>query len=346
MQWLREVYTSLADFAPTLGALTAVVLILWFADWLLLRRGELGEERKAPRQLGMLVLTALGLTLIVIVLPVSDETQGQLLRLLGLVFTATIGLASTTFVANAMAGLMLRMVKSYRPGDFVRVGDEFGRITERGLFHTEIQTEDRDLTTLPNMYLVNHPITVVRSSGTIISCRLSLGYDEPRNRVETLLVDAGLAAGLEEPFVQVMELGDFAITYRVAGFLPKVKHLLTARSTLRKRVLDELHGAGVEVMSPTFMSQRRVDDTPIIPEPLRTTEPEVEDVPETRIFDKAEVAAQLTELREDRARIAAEIAAMKTSVGGASDEHRDELKARLAHLDIRIKALEKEAPEA
>jgi len=37
------------------------------------------------------------------------------------------------------------------------VGDYFGRVTERGLFHVEIQTEDRDLATLPNMFLVSQP---------------------------------------------------------------------------------------------------------------------------------------------------------------------------------------------
>ena len=47
--------------------------------------------------------------------------------------------------------------------------DHFGRVSERGLFHTEIQTQDRDLTMLPNLYLVTHPVTAIRSSGTIVS---------------------------------------------------------------------------------------------------------------------------------------------------------------------------------
>ena len=51
-------------------------------------------------------------------------------------------------------------------GDFISAGDQFGRVTERGLFHTEIQTETRDLTTVPNLFLVTHPVTTVRSSGT------------------------------------------------------------------------------------------------------------------------------------------------------------------------------------
>ena len=207
--------------------------------WLLLRRRpQLTGEGQVAGQVILLVLTALGVIAIVLVMPVAGELKGQLLTLLGLALTLVIALSSTTFAANAMAGFMLRTEKSFRPGDFIRVGDHIGRVTERGLFHTEIQTEDRDLTTLPNMYLVSNPVTVVRSSGTIVSARVSLGYEVARSRVEPLLKTAAERADLEEPFVQVTTLGDYSVTYRVAGFLPQVKHLLTARSRLRKRILD------------------------------------------------------------------------------------------------------------
>jgi len=49
----------------------------------------------------------------------------------------------------------------------LRVWDPFGRVSERGFFYTEIQTEDRNLATLPNLYLVTNPITVVHVSGTV-----------------------------------------------------------------------------------------------------------------------------------------------------------------------------------
>ena len=38
-----------------------------------------------------------------------------------------------------MAGLMMRVVKGFGAGDFVSIGESFGRVSERGLFHVEIQ---------------------------------------------------------------------------------------------------------------------------------------------------------------------------------------------------------------
>jgi small conductance mechanosensitive channel len=66
----------------------------------------------------MLVLSALAIVATVLVLPVADGTRNRLLSLLGLVLTAMIALSSTSFVSNAMAGLMLRILGNFRPGGF------------------------------------------------------------------------------------------------------------------------------------------------------------------------------------------------------------------------------------
>ena len=58
----------------------------------------------------MLLLTAAGLLLVVLLLPMSDTTRGQVLSLIGIVLTGVIALSCPP--------LMLR-VKSFRPGDFV-----------------------------------------------------------------------------------------------------------------------------------------------------------------------------------------------------------------------------------
>ena len=192
---------ALSFFAPAIPpvAVLAVVLTFLFLTKYLLERRLAGKVGSGFRiQLIMLGLTLAGLLVVIMSLPVSDTLRGQLLSLVGILLSASIALSSTTFLGNAMAGVLLRVVGVFQVGDFVRVGDHFGKVSERGLFHTEIQTEDRDLTTLPNSYLVTNPVKVVRNSGTIISAEVSLGYDVPRDQIETLLLAAAGKAGLEE----------------------------------------------------------------------------------------------------------------------------------------------------
>ncbi len=346
--WL-ELLSVLYSHFPALVAVVVVALLLWGMNWLLLdRRPELGAELRLPRQLIMLLLTLAGVLLVLLLIPMSDTTRGQVLSLIGLVLTGVVALSSTTFVANAMAGLMLRAVGSFRSGDFVRVGEQFGRVTERGLFHTEIQTEDRELTSLPNLYLVNNPVTVVRTSGTIVSTTLSLGYDISRIRIEALLKKAAEDAGLEEPFVQIRNLGDFSVSYRIAGFLAEVKQLLTVRSNLKKGILDELHGNGIEIVSPAFMNQRQLPEGRVmIPKEDHaeriTHEAAAEEEPETLIFDKADEAEKLEMEKNEPMRLKQrleELEALKEAV--AETEHPqiaaeiDATRQRLGALSIQL----------
>ncbi|MDH3589390.1 MAG: mechanosensitive ion channel family protein, partial [Gammaproteobacteria bacterium] len=218
-----------------------------------------------------------------------------------IVLSAAIALSSTTVLGNAMAGLMLRSINAFKPGDYMRVGDHAGRVTEMDLLHVEIQTEQADLTTLSNIYLVTHPFRVVRSQeGTILSVPVSLGYDVPRERVEQLLLKAIEEAGLQKPFVHITDLGDYSVTYRAAGLLKPAKKLIAKRARLRATTLDALHRGGIEIVSPTFMNQRTISpDTPIIPKQQRQqkTEPKGADADDV-VFEKAEEAESLESMRE------------------------------------------------
>ena len=53
---------------------------------------------------------------LIIMLPISEQTRGQVLEPAGVVLTAVIALSSTTFVSNAMAGVMLQATQPFRPG--------------------------------------------------------------------------------------------------------------------------------------------------------------------------------------------------------------------------------------
>lgn len=349
MEELQTLAPALRPLLPLLIVLTVAGLTLGGARALLrIHDRRRGTEFPFGSQVAMLAITALAIVAAVLALPVGETTRGQLLSLLGIALTAMIAFSSTTFVANAMGGFMLRAVGNFRVGDWVRVGEQFGRVTERGLFHTEIQTEDRDLATLPNLYLVTNPVVVVRESGTIVSASLSLGYDQHHAELETLLAEAARASGLEDPFVQVVDLGDFSVTYRVAGFLSEVKHLLTARSRLRGHVLDTLHGAGIEIVSPNFMNQRQLGEgTRILAETRAPSLPKVEnETPEERIFDKAEEKASLEERLAERQRLEHEIGALEETAKTVTPEERSvietEIRRRRARMDVISETHERE----
>ncbi len=245
-----------------------------------------------------IIVTFLGLTIIFSLLPIESTAKNTVFTLLGLIVTSVIAISSTTFVSNAMAGTMLRIIRNFKPGDFIEVDQHFGRVSEMGLLHTEIQTQQRNLTTLPNLFLVTRAVTVIPEDKALIDATLSLGYDVSHHDVETILTLAAEKIGLTDSFVQLTELGDFSITYRIAGFIDNTKLLLAARSNLRKQVVDSLHNAGIEIVSPTFMNQRQFrTDEMFISETKAYQEQQNHRTEHSKVFDKADTAETIEKLR-------------------------------------------------
>tara|TARA_R110002072_G_scaffold276051_1_gene437353 strand:- start:81766 stop:82809 length:1044 start_codon:yes stop_codon:yes gene_type:complete len=297
----KDILDFILQWLPSFGLSILGILCVLAYNFIFLNPAKKDPtQSRMGRQFGVGLVLLIFVILVLLSLPISEGMKGELLNLLGLAITATIALSSTTLVGNSMSGLMLKIIDNIRPGDFLKVGEHMGRVSEQGILHVEIQTEDRDLTTLPNLYLITNPVTVVRSSGTIISTTLSLGYDVSRHRIEKLLIDAATKAELKDAYVQILELGDYSVTYRVAGFLIDPKYLISSRSKLRGQVLDVLHENGVEIVSPTFMNQRVYQSNEnFIPKP----EKKIKDSdngksPEDLIFDKAEQAEDLEKVKE------------------------------------------------
>lgn len=342
MTLLRDFISALEPLVPTGVALCTIVLVIIAVRYIINKR-SIGAVQNVRRQVMTMVLSFVGLLVLILIIPdeyLSEASTGQLLSLIGLLLSAAIALSSTTLIGNAMAGLMLRVVKSFRPGDFVRIGDHFGRVTEHGLFHVEIQTEDRDLTTLPNLYMVTNPVKVILSTGTIVSAEVSLGYDIPNADVEKCLKDAASSAGLSDPFVLIMMLGDFSVTYRVSGMLTEVGHLITVRSKLHRMIMDTLHRNGIEIVSPNFMNTRTIPERKaIIPDNAQDavaektdSSPEIEKL----FFDIAEEAASTERLNEMLAETVKNIDSLKSRMKETeSDEEKENIKNQIKQLEAR-----------
>ncbi len=341
MNFLKELFAAAVLYLPAVGTLAFTAIGLVVINWLLKKRWQNNPDAQFKFQLIMLALTFAGGLTVIVALPVSDTLRGQLLSLIGILLSAAIALSSTTFIGNIMAGIMLKAIKSVRPGDFVTVADVTGRVTEMDLLHSEIQTEDRDLITVPNLYLVTQPLRVVRSSGTIVSAEVSLGYDVEHHRVSELLRTAVAKADLKDGFVHVRALGDFSVLYRAAGLLEEVTSLISARSKLREAMLDALHAAGIEIVSPNFMNTRALSESNVfVPKVPQVVSTEVGVAAEDLAFDKADEAASVEGIRKSIEQLEMQMEEMEKTGDEASKEAISVLEAKKAGLLEELKASE------
>ncbi len=332
--------TELIDWVPALVVVILTLIAILLVRWFLRRRAITDEADVGFRsQLGTAAVILLGLLIVIFVLP--DGTDSDLaFSVFGLIVTGALAISSQSIIANAMAGLMLRSSSSFKPGDFIEVADQIGRVTERGLFHTEIQTADRDLVTMPNSIMVNQAVRVVRASGTIVSANASIGYDVSRHLLEELFVSAAEKAGLIEPFVQVVDLGDYTVNYRIAGFLEDPRSLLASRSRLRGAILDTLHGADIEIMSPMFIARREDSGNPAIPAPEDERRESSRRTAESRVFDKADAAAQIEETKTRLAETTESLDLLRLEVTNDDPEIAEKAQRAVERAERRIELLE------
>ncbi|AOE49205.1 mechanosensitive ion channel family protein [Kangiella sediminilitoris] len=326
----------------------ATLVIGFFAYQLLQKFFTLSKNKNTnvvlQRQLTNIVFMLLLIIVFVLVLPIKDSLKNQIIGLIGIVLSASIALSSATFLGNIMAGIWLRSVRNFRLGDFIEVKDMFGRVSGRGLLHTELQDRERDLITLPNLFLATNPVTVMHSDGTIISTEVSLGYDNEHQTIEPLLLEAAKNAELEKPFVYIEKLLDHAIVYKIHGLATDINTLLSSRSKLNACVLDSLHQAGIEIVSPIFRNQRMVDEKTFIPEAGKSkksrSKKAKKEEPESVIFDKANKAEQVDQTRQQVEKLEEAVEEMAEQIKETSDsEQKDKLKVKQDKAKEKIELL-------
>jgi len=128
------------------------------------------------------------------------------------------------------------------------------------------------------------------------------------------------------------------LVYKIHGLLKDTERNITATSRLNAMVLDALHGAKIEIVSPTFMNQRQVGETVFIPRKERTKDFIMDSAPEALIFDKAQQAETLEKKQERVASLTENISKMKAKLKEINDvEEKEKAKARITKWEEMLK---------
>lgn len=318
MDYLINVFESFSGVAIVVVFL---VILLLINSWFFKRVKSQTEAIKTVRRSVSFLIVFVGILVFVLMLPIDKNLKGQILSFLAIITSAAIALSSTTILGNLIAGVMNNSMNRFRNGDLIKVGDLTGRVTKKSVFHIEIQLEDSNFVTIPNLYIVSNPIKLTRKSNTVISSTVSLGYEIPRIKVEKALKSAALLAGLTDPYVYITELGDYSISYKIHGFLDNSDSFFSKQSMLKAFMLDSLHKNNIEIVSPSFMNQRKVDQQVFIPKINVSVDSKQEiENPEELIFDKAIKSEKIENKKDYLNEIEDKIETLKTEKSNAKNK--------------------------
>lgn len=207
--------------------------------------------------------------MLVMIWPLLPNSDSEIFQGVSVFIGVVVSLGSTSVVGNVMSGLVMTYMRPFRIGDFIRFGDTEGEVIEKSMLVTRIRTRKNDIVTIPNSNMMssqtsNYTFSAQRY-GIIVHTKITIGYDEPWKKIETLLVQAAENTdGIKrhpKPFVRITALDDFYVEYEINGITDRAKTLSTVYSALHQQILDTMHGAGVEIMSPHIEARR--DNLPV-----------------------------------------------------------------------------------
>lgn len=207
--------------------------------------------------------------MIVMIWPLLPNSDSEIFQGVSVFIGVVVSLGSTSVVGNVMAGLVMTYMRPFRIGDYIRYENTEGEVIEKTMLVTRIRTRKNEIMTIPNSNMMSSQTSNFTLSaqryGVIVHTKITIGYDEPWHKIENLLLEAAdRTDGIKKdpkPFVRITTLDDFYVEYEINGCTDRAKTMPAVYSTLHQNILDTMHDAGVEIMSPHIEAQRR--DIPV-----------------------------------------------------------------------------------
>ena len=194
-------------------------------------------------------------------LPGSDTAA---FRGLSVLVGLMLSLGASNLVGQMASGLILTYTRTFQNGEYVRVDQHEGTVTNLGAFTTRIRTGMGEELTISNSQVLGavtrNYSRAVKGKGFIVDTTVTIGYDTPWRQVNAMLVEAarrtpGVLAD-PPPHVFQVALSDFYPEYRlVCQAVPdQPRPRAEVMSQLHANVQDVFNEHGVQIMSPHYRS--------------------------------------------------------------------------------------------
>lgn len=175
-----------------------------------------------------------------------------------------VSLGSSTVIANIIAGMVITYMRPFKIGDRIALNDTVGNVVEKTALVTRLRTPKNELVTVPNSFVMSsRTVNYTRSArdfGLILHVEVSIGYDVPWRKVHELLLAAAEATeGIlphPSPFVLQTSLSDNYPVYQLNVYARDADSMLNIYSGLYQHIRDGFEAAGVEILSPHYVTVR------------------------------------------------------------------------------------------
>ena len=166
-----------------------------------------------------------------------------------------IGLAAQDSLSNIISGFLIFFDKPFLVGDYITVGDQYGRVEMITMRSTRIRTQDNTYVVIPNQKIINQVLVDHSTNGdTRLVIKVMIGYSESIEKARLVLVEAVLKIDgvlkKPEPDVVVEELADSGVKLQVRVWIKNARREREIFFKTSEVVKESLQSAGIEIPFP------------------------------------------------------------------------------------------------
>lgn len=172
---------------------------------------------------------------------VWEADLGGVLAALG-VGSIVLGLALQDTLGNLMSGIALLFEEPPRVGEWVRVGNTYGKVAEMNWRSLHLRTRANEMVVVPNSVIAKEIFSNYSKPSRVHAEFVEIGfsYNDPPHKVKRVLKEAADQTReiltKPEPLVRTKVYGDFAITYQVKIFLTNYDRLPDIKDDFMTRI--------------------------------------------------------------------------------------------------------------
>ena len=195
--------------------------------------------------------------------PYLPGAQSEAFKGVSLLIGLMVTLGGSSLFGQAASGLVLMYSRTLRVGEYVRINEHEGTVTEMGAFITRVRTGLGEELTFPNSLVLGsvskNYSRAVQGHGYVVDTTVTIGYDTPWRQVEAMLIEAArhTPGVLAHPAPRVFHtaLSDFYPEYRlVCQAIPsEPRPRAEVLSALHANIQDVFNDHGVQIMSPHYL---------------------------------------------------------------------------------------------
>ncbi|MCL1893973.1 MAG: mechanosensitive ion channel family protein [Holophagaceae bacterium] len=271
LRLLLSIGQSLLHGIPGLFAVAVIAFIARALTQLInsffksVERGEtiipwIHQDTAAPTR--RIAVALLWVFAIVLAYPHIPGNQSIAFKSISVFIGLLVSFGSAGVVNQAMNGLAIMYARSFRNGDYVKIGEVEGTVSELSLLSTKLHTIRQEEIIIPNSVVIAQTTynytRILDEHGVGISTTVNISYDTPWRKVHALLkMAAEKTKGLAKdpaPYIIQVALGGVCVEYTLVVHMveePKLRQFV--KSDLHQHIQDVFNQYGVKIMTPTYV---------------------------------------------------------------------------------------------